>query len=123
MDRLTQKDTVAGMEYFDLKRDIPQIRAIDMLGQYEDTGLTPEQIKQLKAENAKLKAKFDEAMELIEILKPKIPTTGCEQCANCINEKSNPLHVCFSPERDTCASFKWQHQDRYEKLKESELNV
>jgi len=58
MDRLTQKDTVAGMEYFDLKRDIPQIRAIDMLGQYEDTGLTPEQIERLKAEIQEYKDKL-----------------------------------------------------------------
>jgi len=63
------------------------------------------------------KARFDEAMELIEILKSEIPTTGLEQCSNCINEKSDKLHNCVFIKNDTCVNFKWQHQDRYEKLK------
>lgn len=35
----------------------------DRLAEYEDAGLTPEQIADLQAENAELKAKLDKAVE------------------------------------------------------------
>jgi len=124
MDRLTQKDTVAGMEYFDLKRDIPQIRAIDMLGQYEDTDLTPQEIKQLKAENAKLRAKFDEAMELISRAHQDLhETQKCHDCAYFSYASMNCEHPNEpSEELSGCNCWEWQYQDRYEKIKGAWLN-
>ena len=50
MDRLTAPDIVAGVRINDLKIDVEPERAFNRLGDYEDTGLTPEEIKQVLAE-------------------------------------------------------------------------
>lgn len=57
-ERLTQKDS-AGYLYFDTdtrNRLIQRGECIQKLGAYEDTGLTPEEIIAIKAENERLKA-------------------------------------------------------------------
>lgn len=47
MDRLTSKDIVAGVEIFDLKVGVPEERAFNLLGTYENTGLTPAEVTEL----------------------------------------------------------------------------
>lgn len=63
MDRLTKKDVNGGNIIFthdewcyDPKDDVLTVRGsiADKLAAYEDTGLTPEEIEQLKADNARL---------------------------------------------------------------------
>lgn len=47
IDRLTAKDIVAGVEIFDLKVGVYEEKAFNLLGQYEDTGLTPADVAEL----------------------------------------------------------------------------
>lgn len=47
IDRLTAKDIVAGVEIFDLKVGVYEEKAFNLLGQYEDTGLTPAEVAEL----------------------------------------------------------------------------
>lgn len=45
MERLTHKARFWAR--YKAKRNVPQWKCIDRLGQYEDTGLTPEQIREI----------------------------------------------------------------------------
>lgn len=47
MDRLTAKDIVAGVEIFDLKIGVAEEKAFNLLGQYENTGLTPDEVAEM----------------------------------------------------------------------------
>lgn len=125
MERLTAKDTVAGVEYNDLKIGISEMKAIDLLGQYEDTGLTPDEISILKEENAKLKQQLDEAMELlklatkdIEFLGDHFGCAGCDELRPDWSDHIGDWHDCpfASDKKDECRED-WKYQDRYEKLK------
>ncbi|WMI81923.1 hypothetical protein [Anaerotignum sp. MB30-C6] len=43
---------------------LPLVECVNVCSEYEDTGITPDEINQLKAENAALKARLDKAVEL-----------------------------------------------------------
>lgn len=45
--RLTAKDIIAGVEIFDLKVGVYEGKAFNLLGKYEDTGLTPAEVAEL----------------------------------------------------------------------------
>lgn len=47
MERLTAKDIIAGVEIFDLKVGVYEGKAFNLLGQYENTCLTPAEVAEL----------------------------------------------------------------------------
>ena len=120
MDRLTKKDFKFDMlNIINGRNKYCEIDDImKALQSYEDTGLTPEEIEQLKSENA-------ESMKLLTIAATEIQSEKhCHTCINFIEEQGMGMIRCSRPECDLHNNcWQWQYQDRYDKLmKESEVS-
>lgn len=67
MERLTGYDNVGGMKVGDLLCGVDSLTASDLLAQYEDTDLTPDQILQLKKECDELEKQNEYLKRLLEL--------------------------------------------------------
>jgi len=87
---------------------------IRRLAEYENTELAPDEISILKEENAKLKQKIDEAMELLKMADNDLwRVSDCKVCiVECICDIGSKKK-CLAG----CGKFKCSYSDRYEKLK------
>lgn len=119
MERLTDTNgnLLNGLYNKDFERPILRLAA------YEDTGITPEQITKMQAENAKLRELLKMAEEdMSEIITDHIYTyensddydnelctRHCAQSGiNCFERSSaNPFE---------CANFRWKHADEVEEV-------
>ena len=97
-ERLTNYDYVAGIKVGDLKTGINQEKAFDRLAQYEDSGLSPDEVQDL----AKAKAEG----RLVEVVRcgkcRHYNTTGCSDgCGWCENMDRGVFdeHYCSRGER------------------------
>lgn len=97
---------------------------IRRLAEYENTELAPDEISILKGENVKLKQQLNEAMELLELSIANIKECaddngGCYGCKNLdiATDKCKSLKGRLLCDVKKNNMWKWQHADRYEKLK------
>ncbi|MGN0592859.1 MAG: hypothetical protein ACI4JQ_06410 [Ruminococcus sp.] len=91
--------------------------------EYEDTGLTPKQIEQMKQENADLKRLLKLAVEHMRILADSIRSQAdeCSCCGLCaydgdfaVGESGDYLSECPGFESNEC--FVWEHAEEALKL-------
>ena len=98
--------------------------AVERLAAYEDTGLSPEEVGALKAENAELKKKLEAAVEdITKLLTLCNIEGGCRSCCGCQNDVlletcgdyCNKSGIgCFIPDNgnlERCTNFKWRGED------------
>ena len=84
---------------------------------YEDTGLTPKEIRKMQSENAKLR-------ELLKLALQDIPIAAsdfCEYCTVCKCRKDNTCEYRMNHSECINASgFRWQHADEVEEVLKDE---
>lgn len=98
MERLTKYDNIGGMKVGDLLHGVDQLAAYDRLAQYEDTGLTPEQV-----------------VRLTELLEKAVKDTGNNYLCNICKHKNNEP-VCMKCHLGDIELYRWCHADEVEEV-------
>ena len=106
MERLTHQ--TRWTNDIDLKQEYGYKHIYQRLCEYENTGLTPEKVEQLQTENKELKELLVMAIADISAV------NNCELC--CFYDNDNNICTNLDSHCYKGNGFKWQHQDRLDKL-------
>ena len=120
MDRLTFLDN--GNPAFNLRDCVYKNEIARKLYAYEDTGLTPEEITAMKADNERLHRLLDKAEEIVQSAVSAPKSDDCVHCRDCAYLNVNNGEIrCGYPFTITNGLDDWCH--RAKKRKEREDNA